>query len=143
MAIDPLNDAIRPYLSAAWTDTPIAWPNEPFERPVDTGGSLLPYLIVDDSSATLSQESIGAAQGQNRWDKEGLLDVHIFVAAGTGTALANGYANSIEDLFRERTLASGALEFHDTIQRLRGEPGDDAGAYYRVTLYIPWRLTVA
>jgi hypothetical protein len=143
MPIDPLNDAIRPYLSAAWTDTPIMWPNEAKDRPVDTDGSLLPFLIVEDSSATLSQESIGAAQGENRWDKEGVLDVHIFVAAGTGTALANSYAGAIEGLFRERTLASGSLEFHDKIQRLRGEPGDDAGAYYRVTLYIPWRLTVA
>jgi len=130
--------AIKAYLSPLISvDT--AWPNEAFERPIAVDGSLDPFVIVELNSTSFGQQSIGAnTQAENRWDEEGTFWAHLFVAAGTGLDVVLALADTIKDALRGTTLLSGDLEFGD-VETLPGEPGDEDGAYYRISLMARWR----
>ena len=82
------------------------------------------------------QGSLGAdSPGENRWDEEGFVLLHIGVPAGTGAREAKRLARQAADLFRGVLLAEGSLEFLDaTIGR-----GDRDGAWFGIGVEIDFR----
>src|SRR4051812_10993540 len=125
MASLAVSDAIREHLTANWTACPIAFENERFTPPATDDGSPLPYVVQELSGTVYAQESIGAyPQSANRWDEEGILWLHVFVAAGSGVSTVRAYARQLADLFRGATLLSDSLEFRDASIGM-GERGDE------------------
>jgi hypothetical protein len=143
MASDAVADAIRAHLTANWTESPIAWENEPFERPISDDGTPEPFVIFELSGDLYAQKSIGAGtQAANRWDEDGRLWLHVFVAAGTGNSVVRRHAKQLADLFRGQLLLADSLEFGDASLGA-GQPGDDDGAYYSVSVSVDWRRVEA
>lgn len=135
MASDQVYDAVRGYLAARWTETPIVWENEDFTRP----DPLAPWVAVEIAGSLYSQESVGAdVQAANRWDEAGTLFLHVFVPAGTGSSTARRHCKTLADLFRGARLMDDALEFLDASIGF-GEPGDEEGVTYRVSVSVDWR----
>lgn len=133
MASGEVHDAIKAYLQSNWTTTDIRFENTALDP--------LPSEFVDiEMTGTLyGQQSIGAShQADNRWDEEGVLWIHVLVAANSGGSTVRAYAKSLADLFRGLTLMNDTLEFRDAFIG-RGQPGHENGLYYRVSVYINWR----
>jgi hypothetical protein len=70
------------------------------------------YVSVEFAGRSYDQESIGAP-GTNRWDEEGILFLNVNVPKGWGGKEGRDVAKKIVDLFRERQLLSGSLEFYE------------------------------
>ena len=139
MSSDALHAAIRAHLEANWTSTPLAWENEAFEPPTDGLGNPTPWVMVEIGGDLYAQASIGAGSAAaNLWREEGLVWFHVFVAAGTGSALARQHARALVDLFRGLTLAGGAIRFRDASIG-RGEPGDEDGKFWRISASVEWQ----
>lgn len=132
---DEVFDAIRVTLETNWTVTPIAWPNEDFEKP----NPPTPWVDVEFTRNIYAQESIGAAeQSENRWDEDGQLWLHLLVPVGTGSSAAGGAAKALAKIFRGRHLLADSLDFLDASIGM-GEPGDENGNYWRISTSIEWR----
>ena len=139
MASDVVYNAVKDYLTANWTTSPLAFENEEFVPPVDSEGRPTPFVAVEVTGNVYGQQSIGAStQATNRWDEEGQLWLHVFVRTSTGSSTARNYAKTLADLFRGTTLLSGDMEFMDASIGL-GEKGDDEGNYYRISVSVDWR----
>lgn len=139
MADEVVYGAIKDYLTSAWTTSPIAWENETFDRPEPPA----PWVLFEITGTMYDQESIGdSPQGANRWDMEGVLFLHVLVPKGTGSLTARQQARMLADLFRGLHLINDNLEF---LQASIGEgnPGDQTGAWFRVSVSIDWRLSDA
>lgn len=135
MASGTVYDAIKAYLQAQWSTSPIAWENETFNKPEPPA----PWVMVEIAGDVYAQMSIGAdEQADNRWDEEGVLLLHVFVPTGTGASAARGHAKALADLFRGATLLSDSLEFMDASIGM-GQPGDDDGMWWRISVSIDWR----
>jgi hypothetical protein len=131
MASPAVYDAIRAFLEAQFTTTPLIFENEGMPS-TDT------WTLIEFASVSYTQESIGSrTQATNRFDEEGSFFAHVMVRIGTGvrSALSTGFA--IADLFRGLTLLNGALEFTDVVVGYGGP--DDEGNWYRVSVNIGWR----
>lgn len=140
MASNTVYRAIRDYMTANWNSATasLAWENEQFSTPTSTGKPT-PWVAVEMTGTLYGQQSIGAyPQSQNRWDEEGTLWMHVFVRSNTGSETARTICRSLADLFRGTTLLSGKLEFLDA-QIGMGEPGDDEGNYFRISVSVDWR----
>lgn len=135
MADDVIYSAIRTYLGASWTTSPIAWENEYFDRPEPPA----PWVLFEISGTLYAQESIGdSGQGSNRWDQEGVLFLHVMTPKGSGSHVARQQARQLADLFRGQHLLNDSLEFMDaTIGE--GAPGDESGVWFRVSVSVDWR----
>lgn len=134
---DPVFEAIKAHLTANWdaSDCPIAWPNEGFVQ----SATPTQFLAVEITSTSYDQQSIGEAdQADNRWDEDGRLWVHVMVKRGSGASGARGAGRAIANLFRGTTLLAGQLEFMEASIGL-GQPGDEQGNYYRVSVDVEWR----
>lgn len=131
---DPVYDAIKTFLTASWTDTAIQWPNEEY-----TASGVDPFVKVELHSDLYGQVSIGAdQQADNRWDREGVLWIYVAVPRNSNYSQASGAAIALTDLFRGRTLLSGALEFLDARVGV-SHFGDEEGAWFLVPVSIEWR----
>lgn len=144
MASSVVFGAIKTYLTDNWLTTPTQWENEPaIDTNSPTTGLPAPWVMVEMTGTLYGQQSIGAAtQATNRWDEEGQLWLHVFVPTGTGGHTARLHAKSLADLFRGTTLSGGSLEFGDARIGM-GEPGDEDGAWFRISLSIDWRYIEA
>lgn len=135
---DPVFEAIKEYLgngvsTGAWQLAPIRYPNDPFEIPDG------PWVDFEIAGQLFGQQSIGAeTQAANRWDEEGQIYLHVIVPTGSGSTRVRGAAWTLASLFRGKTLLSGQLEFLDASIGL-GDPGNEEGNSYRVTVSVDWR----
>jgi Bacteriophage related domain of unknown function len=88
--------AVETALAAAWTDTPIAWPNVPFTPP-DTGH----WLKVDWLWGNTS-----------RWTKDGVasiagvLQLALYGARGAGDGALDTAAEAVRAIFNQVRMAS-------------------------------------
>lgn len=136
---DAIRSALDPNLGGAWTSTKLEWPNEPFTLPVDDQGNQLPYVSVMMTGTLYGQESIGVpVQADNRWDEEGILWLHVYVAVGAGERTQRQYCKQLADIFRGLTLLSDSLEFRDASLGI-GEMGNEQGSLWRTSVSIEWR----
>lgn len=136
MASDAVYEAVKDYLTAQWSATPIKWENDTFQKPQPPA----PWIAVEMTGTLYAQQSIGAGdeQTENRWDEDGILWLLIYVPTGSGSVTARRYAKQLADLFRGTLLLNDDLEFMDASIGA-GEPGDDDGAYYMIQVSIDWR----
>lgn len=147
MASLAVYDAIRarldPANGGAWTATTIMWPNEPFEEPAADAGERH-WVAVAMTGTYYGQESIGAVpQAQNLWDEAGILWLHVMAPKGAGERTQRDYCGQLANLFRGETLlADDSLEFLDAAVGM-GEPGDDRGAWWRISVSIEWHRSDA
>jgi hypothetical protein len=133
---DPVTDAIEAYVKNAFDAYPICWENDnTFRQPEPPA----PWVKFEIAGTLYAQETIGAGdQADNRWDEEGTIWWHVMVPAGTRGSRARGIAKTLANLFRGKTLLSGSLEFLEA-QVGTGEPGNETGSYWRVSVSIDWR----
>jgi hypothetical protein len=130
---DPVWDAIKTYLTANWTATPLAYPNEWYDPAEGTS-----WVYVELTRAVYGQESIGETrQSDNRWDEEGVLWLHLNVGKSVDVSKIGGAARALADLFRGTTLLSGSLEFLDANIDAGGQSED--GNWFRQSCAIDWR----
>lgn len=151
---DPVFDAIQAYLgytdittqnwvSGIWDPAlaPLIYENESDGPP---SGELKAWVLVVLDAALYGQQSIGGGQeaGDNRWDENGTLWFHIFTPKGTGSREARRLGKALANLFRGNRLLDDALEFGDADMGA-GDPGQENGNYYLMSVSIEWRLTEA
>lgn len=134
MASDLVYDAIRDYLEANWTETPIQFENENFDIPESRA-----WVIFEMTGTVYGQQSIGADnQADNRWDEEGVMWLHVMAQAGSGSSVTRRRCKALADLFRGKRLIYDTLEFMDADIGM-GAQGDDEGSTYRISVSIDWR----
>ncbi len=133
MASDVVYEAIKAYLTSAWTETAIEWENEAFQEPADG------WVAVEISGTSYAQQSIGAdEQAENRWDEDGVLWLHVIVPTGTGSVTARRRAKQLADLFRGARLLSDGLEFLDASIGA-GDRGVKEDPHWMITVSVDWR----
>jgi hypothetical protein len=138
MASAAVYDAIKAHIQSNYTGSAVTFENEDFTPP-KTSGVAEPWCMVEITGTMYGQQSIGEDdQADNRWDEEGTLWLHFFARTGTGSHDLRIAMMQMVNLFRGTTLLDGNLEFLDASVGL-GEPGDDDGVYWRVTVTIDWR----
>jgi hypothetical protein len=121
---------IEAYLRAQWTSTELVFENEVWPVP-DNPES---FLFVELLGGIYAQASLGAEPvTANLWRESGEVRGHVLVKSGTGTLLARQYAQAFANLFRGVEL--GSITFYDASIGA-GEPGDDDGNYFRMTVSI-------
>lgn len=137
MADDVIYGAIQDYVTANWSSYPIAWENAPFQRPPNAG----PWILFEITGSMYDQQSIGAStQAANRYDQAGVMFFHVHVKKGTGSKAARQVGKQMADLFRGTLLIDENLEFMGmTIGE--GNPADETGTYWRITVSIDWYFT--
>ena len=135
MGSDAVYGAIKDFLVASWTLTPIRFENENFVPPDPP----VPWISVFLSGVVYGQQSIGAnTQAANRWDEEGILWLFVLVPVGEGAINARSYAKQLADLFRGTTLLSGSLEFRDSFIG-QGELAVEIGNWFKLPVDVEWR----
>lgn len=138
MASGTVYQAVRTYLTGAWSSTGLAWENEDFDT-ADLGA----WVAVEMTGTSYAQQTLGAGSAAaNRWDEDGLLWLHVMVKVGSGALDARNFAKALADLFRGTLLLGDSLEFGDASIGM-GEAGDDDGRWWRVSVSIAWRRTAA
>ncbi|MDR3474434.1 MAG: phage tail terminator-like protein [Devosia sp.] len=137
MSTDAVYSAVQAFLTDNWTATPLVFENGSGEPPIAPDGSLIPWVEVEVAGNAYSQISIGAGSpADNRWREEGQVWFHVFVKTGAGSLLARQLATALTGLFRGAQLDPD-IEFGDMSVGL-GEPGDDDGNYWRLSVSIDW-----
>lgn len=133
MSSDTVYSAVRTYLEANWTATPLAWENEAFDPPSPADA----WVMVEVSGNSYDQASIGAStRAENRWREEGMVWCHVMVPTGTGSLTARQHATALANLFRGIELP-GDIEFR-TLSIGLGESADDDGVWWRLSLSAEW-----
>lgn len=123
--------AIRTYLEAQWTATPLAWDNEAFDTPDDAA-----FVMVQITGDLWDQMTIGAGDRlDNRWQEEGELLLTVIVPTGTGSTTARTHAEALANIFRGLQL--GDIEFRDISIGL-GVVAEDRGPWWALPTRINW-----
>lgn len=123
-------------MRAAWTTTPIAFQNEPFERP-DT-----PWVFFEVMSNQSELRGAGTP-GDNIWLYEGHILVHVFVPVNSGITLALSYADSIGEIFRAAGFyndGQGSIVRTGSPKTDGGGTTSDDGNWFRLTCTIPFEF---
>ncbi len=142
---DDVYDAIKAHLDANWDAglAPIIFENEGGGSPVGETGAWV-QMALDTS--LYGQQSIGGGEnngpGGNRWDETGTLWFHVFIAKGVGSREARRLGKALANLFRGTALLDGDLEFGDA-DLGSGDPGQENGNYYLLSVSISWQRTEA
>jgi hypothetical protein len=149
---DDVYDAIVEYVGDGTPEKPGVWDHALAPIVLENQGDGAPAgdvaawveMVVDTS--LYAQESIGGGAddeaGGNRWDEDGTLWFHVFIARGIGSREARRIAKGLANMFRGKTLLEGELEFGDADMGA-GDPGQENGNYYLVSVSITWRRTEA
>ena len=134
--MDAVFDAVKAYLQANWTATPIAWPNEPFDKPEPPSAWILAEILGGD----FLQMSIGAGSAAaNRWEDTGSLFVHVFVPIDSGDRECWQRATALATMLKGLILPGGTT--FNSMSIGNGEHGDNTGAWWRRSLHARFRLT--
>lgn len=139
MASDLIWQAVRDWVDANWTATPVSWENETFDQPAPTDHPVAPaaWLMIEVAGRSYDQMSIGAGGGSaERWAEEGAVLVHSFVQTGAGSLVARQNATSFAYLLRGLELPGG-IRFR-SMSIGDGGPGDENGKWWALTLRAEW-----
>ncbi|GJE14010.1 phage tail terminator-like protein [Methylobacterium longum] len=137
--------AIEARLRANWTTTTVAVPNPTTEQTAlvktrDAEGETIPWVYLEIADAGSAQIGVGRP-GDQLWVYDGLINVHVFVPDGSGTADAEAYADQIGDIFRAARFYADTPGFEVRCGSPRvsdAGSGSDDGLWYRVTATIPF-----
>lgn len=138
MSTAAVYSAVRTYLEANWTTTPLRWENETFTIPVDADGVPQPWVDVEITGTEYDQASLGAGTvASNLWREDGMLWLHVMVPSGSGSGVARTHAANLAALFRGLDLDPDIV--FRTMSIGLGSPGDDDGNWWRLSLSIEWQ----
>lgn len=126
--------AVKTYLTANWLTTTIAWENEQFTPPEPPAA----WIAVEVTGNLLSQASLGAGADGNLWREGGMVWLHVFVPAFTGSETARTYARNLVGLFRGLALNADTIRFRDASIGL-GQAGSDDGLWWRLSASVEWQ----
>lgn len=137
MSSDYVFTAIKDFLVANWTETPLRFENE---TPMTTAAPE-PFVLVELGSDTLEQLSTGSGiRSDNFWRESGSLWLSVLVRSGTGSLLARQYARQLAQLFMQNDgLIADALTFSNISVGL-GSPGQEDGNYWAITVLVSWQF---
>lgn len=127
MASPQVLAAVKAFMAAEFTETPVYFPNEAPPK-------ASPFVAVQFPVATEEQASFGAP-GSNVFREEGAIRFVVVVRAGSGTEKLGSIALALRILFRNarfdgvRCYAPSSPFFDDR--------GDDAGAF-RASFAVPY-----
>lgn len=143
MGMTDAKTAIRTKMTAEWSTTDVAYPNEarPWQAegkqwPTDASGNPEPWVYLEVLGAGADSTVFGSEDKRVARDG-GLIFAHVFVPVGIGDKLATQYAEEIGEIFRVKRfdgISTGAPSVG------AGEQGDDDGLYWRVSVSIPFSL---
>ena len=125
-------NALRNWLTAAWSVTELRFENENPEPPA----GLADFIYLEVVGDLFSQRSIGAGSPTaNLWREEGAAIFHCCVKSGSGVSTARGYAASLADALRANPVPGLVCE-----QQIIGAGGPFAadGNYFDVPLITNW-----
>ncbi|MBW1672130.1 MAG: hypothetical protein JRJ45_00540 [Deltaproteobacteria bacterium] len=97
-----VRDAVKAFLDANWGSTTIAGEENEFDDPPE---DLAPWLTYGFISSGESKLSIGSSV--SCYLEEGQVIITVFVASGTGSSVALGYAESVRALMRSASFPGG------------------------------------
>lgn len=128
--------ALRAAFVAAWTETPIAFQNEPFEDQ-----SAAPWVFFEVLSTASDRRGAGLP-GNNTWLTQGIINIHVFTPLNYGYPESLRLADAAGDVFRAATLyqTGNAKVVCGAPQTDGGGSGDDDGIWFRVTTVIPFEF---
>ena len=110
----------------------VSWPNEAFDLPDHTASPAPLWLALETSGNLSAPVEIGGGV----WQEDGAIWVHCFAPTGTGVLdlrqLAKSVANTFRDLPPAPVIYTGA-------EIGMGEPGDENGNWYRISVRIEYR----
>ncbi|MDP1866997.1 MAG: hypothetical protein Q8L13_11740 [Bradyrhizobium sp.] len=116
-------------------DPPAPWP------PRDADNKLENYVLIAPVAVDGLHLAFGKPGNQTYLDP-GLIHIHVFVPVGEGTEDANALAVAAGNIFRARKfyddVTPGCYVRTWTPRVDGGGPGDDDGAWYRVSATIPF-----
>lgn len=124
-------DAFHDYLVAEWTSTPLLFENDGDDDLPDEPGD---RVFVEVFGSFFAQESVGAP-GNNLWRESGQTYLHVLTVRATGSRPGRVIANDLAKLFMEQG-PDGVRILDMSIGA--GEPGENDGNYYRMTLTVNW-----
>lgn len=148
---DPVLDAIIDYLGDGTPEHPGNWDHDLAPLVYENKSEGAPkgepqvWVLVLLESDLYGQQTIGGGEdaGDNRWDEEGTLWLHVYTPRNSGTRESRRIGKALANMFRgNNTLVGGRLEFMDAHLGL-GDPGRENGKYHLNSISIDWRLVEA
>lgn len=136
MSTRSVRSALRSFLQANWTATPLVFPNQML--PDNAEGQ--PWVMVRHRGRQYDQASIGAgSRASNLWEEDGTVYLHVFVPSGTGDDAASQYAEDLALLFRTQgELPAAGIRFC-TMSIGDGEIEEEDGRWWATTVTVDWR----
>ena len=141
MATQTAAASIRTYLEGALPAVLWRWENELQDapEPYDGGGDAVAWAMVEFTGDSLDQESIGAGERiSNRWVERGVVFVHVFSPAGSGSAAGRTLAGQVSDAFRAVSELTPAITF-ERISIGLGDNESPDGAWWRLPMTVAWK----
>lgn len=115
----------------AWADMPWTFDNGQQDFAQQQMG---PWGLLEISPAGSSMSQFGSP-GKRMKQDDGIIALHVFVPAGTGTALAWPAAEAAGNVFRMVKFDGVACE---APSQGNGGPGDSDGRWFRVSVTVPF-----
>ena len=110
----------------------ISWPNEAFDLPDPTADPAPLWMAVTASGNLSTPIELGGGV----WQEDGAIWVHCFTPTGTGELALRQLAKAVATTFRD--LPSGPVVYTGAEIGM-GEPGDENGSWYRLSVRIEYR----
>jgi len=139
MASATVYSAVRSYLEANWSATPIKWENETFEIPAATDYPAAPaaFLVVEFTGDSYQQASIGSGSPTaERWIETGSVLIYSLVQANASSLVARQNADAVAALLQGMVLPGSirlqSMSFGD------GGEGDEDGLWWQIPLRVNW-----
>ncbi len=122
---------VKARLIDNWTATPISWPREPFEAPLDGDMVPLPFVRFDPEDSRNSRLGIGAL-----YDHAGRINLHVLYPARSGEEPAALLRSDLTRIFADQQFGGIRTEVDADI----ADAGEtDNGAYNVSYISVRWR----
>lgn len=119
-------DQLINYISTNWTQTPVSYPNEDFDKPENPKE---PWMRVSINEGEINRAEIGN-NGIHR--QLGLINLQIFIPAGTGTGNLSPLVEDARSLLTEKTFGDIRID-----SPRESRPGKNRG-WFGHTMKFPY-----
>jgi hypothetical protein len=137
MTLKEARAAVRAYLAAHWSATPLFWPNEISAAPVGADAATPLWTLTEFINLAAFDAGFGSA-GKRHARDDGIVWGHFFAAVMTGEDAAYQAAFDFGEMLRLLRI-DGGLQFYAP-QVMTGELASDDGNWWRVSVKTPWSL---
>jgi hypothetical protein len=131
--MDEARAAIRSYIEANWTATPIAWFGEDFDPPDQA-----PWLMVERDAIPSSTASRFGSVGKRVAQDAGIIIGTFYFPAFAGDDAAYAMGRQFGDLLRVRKIGPAVTEAPSMAPV---DDGDDDGAWIKVAVTTPFTVS--